>query len=51
MRGEATPVYLFLPEVAAELARYNPHLKVIVVLRDPAERATTTWRRGHRSQR
>ena len=43
MRGEATPIYLFLPEIAAELRRYNPNLKVIVLLRDPVERAISHY--------
>ncbi len=41
--GEATPVYLFLPDVPAELRRYNPRLKVIVLLRDPVERAISHY--------
>jgi len=41
--GEATPIYLFLPEVAAELKRYNPELRVIVLLRDPARRAISHY--------
>ena len=43
VRGEATPVYLYFPEIAAELARYNPDLKVVVLLRDPAERAVAHY--------
>ena len=43
LRGEATPIYLFLPEVAAELKRYNPALKLIVLLRDPVERAVSHY--------
>lgn len=43
LRGEATPVYLYFPETAAELARYNPDLKVIVLLREPAERAVSHY--------
>ena len=39
IRGEATPIYLFFPEIAPELKRYNPRFKVIVLLRDPVERA------------
>ena len=41
--GESTPIYLFLPDVAAELHRYNPALKVIVILRDPVERALSHY--------
>ena len=43
VRGEATPVYLFFPEIARELARYHPGLKLIVLLRDPAERAISSY--------
>ena len=39
IRGEATPIYMFLPGIVPELKRYNPDLKLIVVLRDPVERA------------
>lgn len=41
--GEATPIYMFLPEIAAELKRYNPNLKLIVLLRDSAERAVSGY--------
>ena len=41
--GEATPVYLFLRDVPAELRRYNPDLKVVVLLRDPVERAISHY--------
>ena len=41
--GESTPIYLFLPEIAAELRRYNPALKVLVILRDPVERALSHY--------
>jgi hypothetical protein len=37
--GEATPIYLFLPEVPAQLEAWNPNLKLVVILRDPVERA------------
>ena len=43
MRGEATPIYLFLPEVVPELKRYNPALKVIVLMRDPVERVLSHY--------
>ena len=47
IRGEATPTYLFFPEIAPALKRYNPALKLIVLLRDPAQRALS----AHRMQR
>ena len=43
LRGEATPVYLYFTDTPAELARYNPDLKVVVLLRDPAERAVSQY--------
>ena len=43
VRGEATPVYMYFPEVASELQRYNPELKLIVLLRDSAERAISNY--------
>lgn len=41
--GEATPIYLFWPEIAPALQRYNPALKLIVLLRDPVERALSHY--------
>ena len=43
VRGEATPIYMYLPGVAAELRRYNQNLKLIVLLRDPVERALSAY--------
>ena len=43
LRGEATPIYLYLPDIPRELKRYNPRLKLIVLLRDPAERAISHY--------
>ena len=43
VRGEVTPIYLFLPDVAAQLKRYNSGLKLIVLLRDPVDRAISNY--------
>ena len=43
VRGETTPIYLFFPEIARELERYNLELKLIVLLRDPVERAISHY--------
>ena len=44
IRGEATPIYMLLPDIARELRRYNPELKqLIVLLRDPVERAISHY--------
>lgn len=44
---EATPVYLFHPEVAQRLKAYDPDLKLIVLLRNPIERAFSAWTMYH----
>ena len=44
LTGEATPVYLYFTEIAERLRRYNPALKIIVILRDPVERAYSHYR-------
>lgn len=41
--GEATPIYLYWPEVIAALHHYNPELKLVIMLRDPAERAISQY--------
>lgn len=43
LRGEATPIYLYDAKIAPELARYNSALKLIVILRDPVERALSHY--------
>ena len=43
LRGEATPSYMYWRPAAARLARYNPAMKVIVVLRNPITRAFSHW--------
>lgn len=40
---EATPEYLYYPEVAERIYRYSPKMKLIVLLRDPVERAFSAW--------
>jgi hypothetical protein len=43
VRGEASAAYLALPGVAAEIHKRCPDIKVIVILRDPVERAFSAW--------
>lgn len=51
LHGDATPFYLFQPRVVARIARYNPAMRWIVLLRDPIERAVSHHQmerqRGH----
>jgi hypothetical protein len=44
---EASPMYLYHPEVPARLKAYNPRLRLIVLLREPASRAFSAWTMYH----
>lgn len=41
--GDATPIYLFHPRLIDRIARYNPAMRWIVLLRHPAERALSHY--------
>lgn len=41
--GEASPSYLYFPHVAQEVKAYNPEMKLIAVLRNPADRAYSNF--------
>jgi hypothetical protein len=40
---EATPEYLYYPRAAKRIFDYDPNMKLIVLLRDPVERAFSAW--------
>ncbi|MFQ2227257.1 sulfotransferase family protein [Aeromonas hydrophila] len=40
---DATPIYMFFKEIPARLFNYNPNARVIIILRDPAERALSHY--------
>jgi hypothetical protein len=42
--GEATPIYLYWPGSLERIFAYNPAMRLIVVLRDPVQRAWSHWR-------
>jgi hypothetical protein len=42
--GEATPIYIYWPGCLERIAAYNPAMRLILVLRDPVERAWSHWR-------
>jgi len=44
---EATPIYLFHPKGAQRLQSYNSNLKLIILLRNPVERAFSAWTMAH----
>jgi hypothetical protein len=41
--GEATPSYLMVPYVPSRLAKYHSAARIILLLRDPVERAFSSW--------
>ena len=44
LKGEATPIYIFWPDSLERLRAYNPSVRLILMLRDPVERAYSHWR-------
>jgi hypothetical protein len=42
--GEATPIYLYWPNSLERIAAYNPAMKLILLFRDPIERAWSHWK-------
>jgi Sulfotransferase domain len=49
--GENTPNYLYWPPALTRIRNYNPAIKLIILLRNPVERAFSQWNmqrvRGH----
>jgi hypothetical protein len=43
IRGEASTWYFALPGMARKIKAYNPDAKIIVILRNPVERAYSAW--------
>lgn len=41
--GEATPIYMYWNEAPRRICEYNPNTRIIVVLRNPIERAYSHW--------
>lgn len=44
LRGEATPIYAYWPCSLERIAAYNPQIRLILMLRDPVERAFSHWK-------
>ena len=42
--GEASPIYSYWPGALARIAAYNPAIKLVLLLRDPVQRAWSHWR-------
>jgi hypothetical protein len=49
--GEVTPAYLYWPTAAERIARYNPGMKLIMVLRNPITRAFSHWNMSRQNRR
>lgn len=43
-RGEATPIYLYWPNCLERIAAYNRAMRLVILLRDPIERAWSHWK-------
>ncbi|AZO06018.1 MULTISPECIES: sulfotransferase domain-containing protein [unclassified Mesorhizobium] len=41
---EATPISIFWPNALERIAEYNPEIQIILIFRDPIERAWSHWR-------
>lgn len=50
-RGEASPVYLYSPHAAINIKECLPNVKLVVVLRDPSERAYSHYLHLRRDKR
>lgn len=47
IRGEATPIYAYWPNALERIKAYSSTIKLILMLRDPVERAWSHWRMEH----
>jgi hypothetical protein len=41
--GEASPSYIFIKDSMRRIHDYNPEMKIMIILRDPIERAYSHW--------
>jgi hypothetical protein len=44
LKGDATPIYMYWDNSIERIAKHNKDIKIIVVLRDPVERAFSHWK-------
>jgi Sulfotransferase domain len=51
LSGDASPYYLFHPAAAGRASKVVPEARIIVLLRDPIERAYSHWKRERRDGR
>jgi hypothetical protein len=43
VKGECTPIYMYWREAIKRIYTYNPHMKIIAILRNPTYRAFSHW--------
>lgn len=43
VRGEGSVYYLYFPGIAQQLYEFNPHAKIIIILRNPVDRAFSAY--------
>jgi len=43
MTGEVTPIYMYWHDAPRRIWEYNPEMRIIVLLRNPVERAYSHW--------
>jgi hypothetical protein len=48
LKGEASVSYLFYPSTASNICRYNPEARIIIILREPIERAISHYQMDKR---
>lgn len=41
--GEATPIYMYWDQAPRRIWEYNPKMKIIIILRNPVDRAYSHW--------
>jgi hypothetical protein len=44
LRGEATPIYAYWPQSLERICAYNPAVRLVLMLRDPVQRAWSHWK-------
>jgi len=49
--GEVTPSYMFWPGAIERIARYNPEMKLVFLLRNPITRAFSQWNMARQAKR
>jgi hypothetical protein len=49
--GESTPIYMYWLDAPRRIWHYNPRMKIVIVLRNPIERAYSHWNKNKNADR